>query len=47
MQVFVNNTVSCCRVATGVRSHNAKVFLFVIQYFVWINGGLPTELTEV
>jgi hypothetical protein len=48
MRVFINITVCCCTVATDVGSQNAmKVFPFVIHYFVWKNGGLPSKLTEV
>ena len=36
MQVFKNNTVSYCGVATDASIHSAvKVFPFVIQYFDW------------
>jgi hypothetical protein len=47
-QVFTNNTVSYCGVATGASNHNAvKVFPVVILYFDWKNGGLQSKLIEV
>jgi len=48
MQVFKNNTVSCCGVGTYASSQNAvKVFPVVIQYFDWKNGVLQSKLIEV
>jgi hypothetical protein len=48
MQVFKNNIVPYCGVATDASSRNGvKVFPVVIQYFDWKNGGLQSELIEV
>jgi len=48
MQVFKNDTVSYCGVATDANSYNVvKAFPVVVQYFVWKNGGLQSKLTEV
>jgi hypothetical protein len=47
-QVFTNNTVSYCGVATDASNHNAaEVFPVVIQYFDWKNGGLQSKLIEM
>jgi len=43
MQVFKDNTVSYCGVATDASSHSAvKVFPVVIQYFDWKDGGVQS-----
>jgi len=46
MQLFKNNTVSYCRVATGTRNHNAvKVFRVVIQYTEWKKWSFTIKVT--
>jgi hypothetical protein len=48
MQVFKNNTVSYCGIATDASNHSAmKVFPVVIHYRDWKNGGLQSKLIEV